>query len=211
MKISKFYSFSPIVPNQYSNFQEKKIIENGVDVRSYDPEINFVKDNTIIEGEFQDDKYWRHKLPEIDTWLQIEPLQMDDDLCVIGFRGGEYYSDQNLGLPYSYFAEGINAMMHINPNMRFEVHTDDPALAQSFFVDIPIIQNERIAHSNHSNMGYNWRAMRYAKYAIIANSSFYILPRILSGGVTMAPRYWARRNTGVWALPSNYYKEFTYI
>src|SRR3990167_9378503 len=38
-------------------WEEKKVNENGVDIRGYDPEINFIHDNTIIDGEFQDDKY----------------------------------------------------------------------------------------------------------------------------------------------------------
>ncbi len=196
---------------EYIQFQEKKVVENGIDIRSYDPEINFIQDNTIIDGEFQDDKYWRHKLPDIDKWLSVEPLEVPDDLCVIGFRGGEYYADPNLSLPASYFQEGIAKMLIVNPLMRFEVHTDDPLLASQMIPGWPVVENLKLSHSNHSNMGYNWRAMRCAKYAIIANSSFYILPRILNGGVTIAPRGWARRNTGVWALPSNYYPEFKYV
>ena len=206
----------PIEKYPKHEFVEKKVVENGVDIRSYDPEINFVQDDTCIDGEFQDDKYWRHKLPEIDTWLAVEPITwkpkyLKDHLCAIGFRGGEYYSDPNLGLPKSYFDEAIQIVKEINPEMHFEVETDDPDMARQFFPDIPITPNDRLAHSSHSHMGYNWRVMRYAKYAIIANSSFYILPRILNGGLTIAPRYWARYNTKTWALPSNYYKEFTYI
>lgn len=192
-------------------WKEKKVVENGIDIRGYDPEINFVTDETVIDGEFQDDKYWRYNLSEIDKWLYVEPLEVPDDLCIIGFRGGEYYSDENLGLPQSYYLKGIEMMQRINPNMKFEVHTDDELMAKHFFPTLLVIENKKLSHSNHSNMGYNWRAMRYAKYAIIANSSFYILPRILSKGLTIAPRYWARHNTKIWALPSNYYPEFTYV
>lgn len=194
-----------------SVWQEKKIVENGIDIRSYDPEINFVEDNTVIDGEFQDDKYWRHKLPEIEKWLAVEPLEVPDDVCVIGFRGGEYYSDPNLGLPKSYYDEAIAKMRLLNPQMKFEVHTDDEMMAKQFFPDLPIIPNKKLSHSVNENMGYNWRAMRYAKHAIIANSSFYILPRILSGWMTVSPRHWARYNTKTWALPSNYYRDFFYI
>lgn len=194
-----------------NKWEEKKIVEDGIDIRSYDPDINFIRDNTLIDGEFQDDKYWRHKLRSIDKWLSVDSRDIPNDVCVIGFRGGEYYTDPKLGLPYSYYEKAMSVISSQNPNMRFEVHTDDPQMARSFFPNLEIINNGRLSHSNHSNMGYNWRSMRYAKYAIIANSSFYILPRILSGGYTLAPRYWARYNSKVWALPSNYYKEFAYI
>jgi hypothetical protein len=185
----------------YPDFYEKKVVENGVDIRGYDPEINFVKDSTFIDGEFQDERYWEDWEEEMDGWLKVEPLEVPDDVCVIGFRGGEYAGVPDLFLTIDYWNEAIEIMRDLNPDMKFEVHTDDPATAEVFFPNYPIIHD----------IGINWRAMRYAKHAIIANSSFYILPRWLRNGITIAPRYWARRNIEVWALPQNYYKRFTYI
>jgi len=188
---------------KYNTFKEKKVMENGVDVRSYDPEINFVEDNTIIDGEFQDERYFGHRLDEVREWLKVEPLDMPDDLCVIGFRGGEYVQFPDLYLPKRYWDEGIMRMQKKNPSMRFEVHTDDLATAVQVFPDTKCVHN----------METNWRSVRYAKNLIIANSSFFILPALLNENVeeVIAPRYWARRNTGVWALPQNYYKSFQYI
>lgn len=195
---------------------EKDTRENGIDVRSYDPEINFVEDNTLIDGSFEDDKYWRHNLDSIAGWLAVEPLEVPDDLCVIGFRGGEYSLNPDLFLPKGYYAEAVERMRNVNPDMRFQVHTDDPTLAKTYFPDFEIVENEPISHSKHTNMGYNWRSMRYAKHAIIPNSAFFILPRILKHredkeAVTGAPRYWARYNKQVWARPACYYPEFSYI
>lgn len=188
-------------PVEYKEFTEKKVVENGVDIRGYDPEFNFIEDNTIIDGEFQDERYWSHREKEVDEWLKVEPLDMPDDLCVIGFRGGEFTIFPDLFLTKEYWGEAIGIMKKRNPNMRFEVHTDDPVTAKKLFPDYECIHN----------IGINWQSMRFAKQAIIANSSFYIFPRWLNNGFTIAPRYWARRNIGVWALPQNYYKRFTYI
>lgn len=194
------------------DWHEKKVVENGVDIRSYDPEFNFIEDNTLIDGEFQDERYFGHRLYDIGHWLKTDNLEIDDDLCVIGFRGGEYTAFPDLFLTSEYWDTAMYMMRLRNPNMAFEVHTDDPDTARKFF-PYPIIHD----------IGINWRSMRYAKYAIIANSSFYILPRLLShrehvrsrtnpvAAVTIAPRYWARRNTRQWALPQNYYKDFIYI
>lgn len=186
-------------------YNEKKIIENGVDIRGYDPEFNFIEDDTLIDGEFQDERYWEHREKEIREWLKVEPIHMPDDVCVIGFRGGEYSVFPDLFLTKDYWEKAIDRMLKVNPDMKFEVHTDDPALAKHFFSEYKIIHD----------IGINWRSMRYAKYAIIANSSFYILPRWLKQGegdaLTIAPRYWARRNTKTWALPQNYYSRFRYI
>lgn len=197
---------TPFEMDKPAFYNEKKITENGIDVRSYDPEFNFIKDNTVIDGEFQDPRYFEHRMDDIDEWLRVRPVEVPDDVCAIGFRGGEYMAVPDLFLTQDYWVDGIQRMLDINPNMRFEVHTDDAATAQSLFPDFQVIHN----------VGMNWRTMRNAKYAIIANSSFFIFPRLLQhhnnkDAVTIAPRYWARRNTKVWALPQNYYKQFTYI
>jgi len=197
----------------FKKWTEKKVVENGIDISSYDPEINFVEDNTIIDGNFEDEKYWGHRLNEIRGWLKVEPLDMPDDLCVISFRGGEYALIPDLFLSKDYWDNAVDQMKIKYPNIRFEVHTDDPALAKQFFPDFPVVDNKTLAHSLNSNMGYNWRALRYAKHLIIANTAFAILPALLNEDVkeVIAPRYWARRNLGVWARPACYYKKFTYI
>lgn len=171
------------------------------DKNVYDPDINFVKQMTIIDGNFEDPRYFEHRLDEIDEWLKVEPIKADDDVCLIGFRGGEYYAIPELGLPKEYFDRAIEEVRKINPKMRFQVHTDDPQMAMAFFPGLECIRD----------MAINWRSMRYAKYAIIANSSFYIFPRLLSKGITIAPRYWNRYNIKRWDYPQNYYKQFTYI
>lgn len=188
-------------------WHEKKVTDaNGVDIRSYDPEFNFVPDGKIIDGEFQDERYWEHREKEIDEWLKVEPLEVPDDTCVIGFRGGEFALYPDLFLTKGYWDEGIKMMLDINPSMRFQVHTDDKPLAQQFFPKFEVVHD----------IGINWRSMRYAKYAIIANSSFFILPRWLRHHVegnakTCAPRMWGRRNIGIWSMAQNYYRCFTHI
>lgn len=198
--------------------------KDGNDIRSYDPEINFVEDNTIIDGSFEDSKYWGHRLRSIDKWLEVEALEVPDTTCVIGFRGGEYATQPDLFLddgPYSYWRLSMAKMLTEHPQIKhFQVHTDDPELAKTIpcFSSCEIVDNHQLSHSQHTNMGYNWRAMRYAKYAIIPNSAFYIMPRLLRqtqhhdpGTTTIAPRYWARRNKKVWARPACYYNSFTYL
>lgn len=206
----------------YKEWNEKEIRDaEGNDIRSYDPEINFIEDNTIIDGSFEDYKYWGHNLENINKWLAVKPLDVPDDLCVIGFRGGEYASNPDLFLTPEYYEEATETML-LNAVKDFEIHTDDPVLAKKY-VPIPlvarsmnVIDNQPISHSKHSNMAFNWRSTRYAKYAIIPNSAFFIIPRLLKHfedpeAITIAPRWWARRNTkGPWR-PAAYYKQFQYI
>ena len=188
-------------------WNEKKVVENGVDIRGYDPEINFVEDNTIIEGEFQDERYFEHRYPEIREWLKVEPLDIHDDLCVINFRGGEYTAFPELYLDREYWLEAIN-IMKLNGVHRFEVHTDDIESAKNWIGSFLDKDTKYI-----KEIGLNWRSIRYAKHLILSNSSFAILPALLNEDVKeiIAPRYWARHNTKTWALPQNYYKRMTYI
>jgi len=199
---SKIVQYNDLPPIELIQWTEKKIVdERGIDIRSYDPEWSFLEDNTVIEGEFQSELYWEEYEAEVNEWLKVEPLEMPDYVCVIGFRGGEFALYPDLFLTKDYYDEAIKKMRDINPNMRFEVHTDDEQLARQCFPEFKVIHD----------IGLNWRSMRYAKYAIIANSSFFIFPRWLSRGFTIAPRYWGRRNLGIWSLPQNYYKRFLYI
>lgn len=183
--------------------EAKKINEDGNDVRDYDENISiWVLKRTIIDGEFQGEKYYEHHLDKIKDWLSVEPLEMPDDLCVIGFRGGEYVGVRDLFLPHSYWATAVQHMKDLHPGIRFEVHTDDVVTAKEFFPDFECIHD----------IGLNWRSVRYANHLIIANSSFYILPSLLGDAQEIiAPHFWAGRNKGHWQLEQNQYKRFTYI
>lgn len=206
---------------------EKKVTNsNGVDIRSYDPEWNFIDDETVIEGELQDSRYWEHREKEVDEWLKVEPLEVPDDTCVIGFRGGEFSLYPDLFLTHEYWEEAVCLMINNHGIKRFEVHSDDIELAREFFSGSGYSNVDGSEFKYIHDIGINWRSMRYAKHAIIANSSFFILPRWLrhaeskfikrgipklDDAFTIAPRFWGRRNTKVWSLPQNYYKRFKYI
>lgn len=185
--------------------QEQKIVDdNGVDIREYDGDlVRTIQDNTEIDGEFQDERYWKHHASEVNEWLKVKPMYFPENVCVIGFRGGEFQYVPDLFLPQSYWDEAVAEMRKINPLMEFRVVTDDPILAERFFPAF------KVTHE----IGADWRSVRYAPYLIIANSSFYIFPAWLNENVqkVIAPKYWARRNLGFWALPQNEYNKFTYI
>lgn len=192
--------------DNFNYWEEKNIIENGVDIRSYDPEINFITDNTIIDGSFEDDKYWGHRLYDISHWLSVEPLKMPEDICVIGFRGGEYAGIPELFLPTSYYEEAMAEMLKLDYNMKFMCVTDDPETARRV-----LPQEVSISHE----IGLDWRKTRFAPHLIIPNSAFYVLPALLNRRArkVIAPRGWARHNlnNGTWGRPASYYKRFTYI
>lgn len=193
-----------------NTFQEERINnKDGVDVRTYDERILDVKDNTILDGEFQDERYFEHRLDDIREWLYYEPIPFNmhfvsrDNICIINFRGGEYVGAEDLFLPQSYWNDAMEKMKRVNPSVRFGVVTDDITTAQKFF------PNFDIRHDMHAD----WSAINTARYVILSNSSFGILPALLNQNAQkiIAPKYWAGYNVGYWKLPQNEYKRFTYI
>ncbi len=189
--------------------EEKMINEQGNDVRDYDWRVHEIQDNTLIDGEFQGEKYYSYYLDDIREWLKpnhpnLEDTDAPDDLCIINFRGGEYVGISDLFLPHIYWTEAIAKMREINPNMRFQVETDDVLTADQFFPDFYIAPND---------MALNWMHIRKAKYLILSNSSFAILPALLNQNAQeiIAPKYWAGYNKGYWQLEQNRYSKFNHI
>lgn len=200
-------------PDNVPTWMEKDVRDqNGNDIRSYDPEINFVQDDTIIDGSFEDYRYWGHNLHTIDSWLRVEPLELNPNTCVISHRGGEYKLYKDLYLPDSYWRYAVLKMWEINPSMTFVVQSDDTEEAKRIFPNFEIIENPPIGHSLHENMGLNWRYIRYAPYLIVGNSAFSIIPSLLSPAkIIYAPKYHAGYNVGIWKRPACYYDRYTYI
>lgn len=170
----------------------------------YDPEWNFIKDNTIVDGcILQDERYF--DIEKVREWLITEPIDMPNDLCVISLRGGEYSFIPELFLPKIYWDNAIKKMLEINPNMKFEIHTDDAMLGQILFPDYKVVQS----------MGLNWKAVRYCRYLISSNSAFSIIPSLLNENVQfiIAPKYHARHNIsdGYWSMEQNMYKKYNYL
>jgi len=169
----------------------------------YNPKFNFIEDNTIIDGEFQDERYFEHRLKEIDKWLHVEQIDFAPNVCIINFRGGEYKYFPELYLTKEYWDNAIEIMRQEREDMVFVVVTDDEEEAKKFFPDFMITHE----------IGRDWRSIRYAPYLILANSSFAILPALLNDKANkiIAPKFWARRNTGEWSMPQNFYKKFLYV
>ena len=150
-------------------------------------------------------------MKEIDSWLQVDPIEFripfvdKEDLCVINFRGGEYVGVPDLFLPKSYWENAIERMRSINPKMKFGVVTDDVETARAFFPG---------AFIKH-DIGKDWAMIRYARYLILSNSSFAVLPALLNQEVKhiIAPFGWARYNVtdGYFATEQNRYSKFCYL
>ncbi|MCC2631397.1 MAG: glycosyl transferase family [Patescibacteria group bacterium] len=184
---------------------------NGVDIRTYDPNLVNIPDNTKIDGIMQDERYIAHRKDEVRKWLEVKKEYecfdySSDDICVINFRGGEYVEVPHVFLPQSYWDYAVAHMRSINKNFRFVVITDDVVTAKKFFPDFEV---------NHFSISKDYVVIKNAKYLILSNSSFACFPAWLNQGLKLciAPKYWAQHNTsdGFWGCSYNMIKGWMYL
>jgi hypothetical protein len=212
-------------------FNERWITYNHVDsvnITMLDKRLYEIPDNTIILGHngafgpiLQSEDYIIDRKDDIKKWLKIKPeykntydsilkernIVLDDNLCVINFRGGEYRTIPNVLLRREYWRDSINHMLILNPNMKFLLITDDIHTAK-LFMPFPI-------ETLHIDIGFDFYVVNQAKWLIISNSTFSWWAAWLNdqSKLTIAPKYWARHNVsdGYWATGDSYTRDFTYM
>lgn len=178
---------------------------NGCNISTYDPELINIPDDTKIGGIMQGENYFKRHKNEIQKWLNIEPIKMPNNQCIINFRGGEYVGISDLFLTKKYWDDAINNMTKIKSDMIFHVVTDDINTARKFFPG-----HINITH----DLNNDYRSIQSASYLILSNSSFAFFPAWLNKNLKfcIAPRYWARHNIsdGYWSTDQNYTEGWYY-
>jgi len=214
------------------DFHEKWITYNhssdNVNITMLDKRIYEIQDNTRLIGHngalggiYQSEEYFIERKEDILKWLKIKEeykieyekkilelgIVLNENLCVINFRGGEYRNIPHVLMRKEYWRDSINHMLSINPNMEFLLITDDVHCANDF-MPFPI-------QAIHIDIGFDFYVVNQAKWLIIANSSFSWWASWLNqkSKLTIAPKYWARGNysDGYWATGDAYTRCFTYM
>jgi hypothetical protein len=170
----------------------------------YQPEVFFINDNTNLKIFCaQDARYYNRE--KLRKWfaigkeevkickliLESKDIILDENLCVINCRGGEYRGIPDLFLPKIYYEKAIQDMLSKNPKMEFIVITDDPEYFKNIF-RLPVY---------HFSICCDYYIINNAKNLIISNSGFALFPVWLNKNhpAVIAPMHWARHNIGVWA------------
>jgi hypothetical protein len=214
-----------------NSFHERWIHIQHVDIVNIamlDKRIYDIEDNTVLLGEngaygglFQCEDYLIDRKSDVEKWFSIKPeyknqydnklkelgIELDENLCVINFRGGEYRGISTCLLRKEYWKDATNHMLAINPFMVFLAITDDPELCKEYMpFDIQTL---------HIDAGFDFYVVNQAHWLIISNSSFGWWAAWLNkkSKKTIAPKYWARHNVsnGYWALGNSYTREFTFM
>ncbi len=197
------------IDNYYS---ERELIHPtfNCDCRLYDPHLVSIKDNTKIDGNMESELYLDGYKEQVREWLKIKDDKQiwtlsKNDICILGFRGGEYVPVRDLFLPREYWYGAMSVIKQRNPNMKFVVVTDDPRTAKQIFPDLSVY---------HYNTEVDWILVRNAKNIIMSNSSFAWLPTWINDQVinVIAPKYWGKHNVsdGFWAQGDSLTKGWEY-
>jgi hypothetical protein len=192
----------------------------GCLINMYDPNVFNIDDNTMVHLISQSEDYLIERKPDITEWFTINDgyekryqnlmlergIILDDNTCVINFRGGEYRGIKNLIAEKEYWSNSINHMLSVNPNMKFIVITDDENAARQYIGDYPY---------HHVDVGFDFYVVNQSKYLILSNSSFGWWAGWLNQKtkITIAPKYWSQHNVsdGYWGLGDQYSRCFNYM
>ncbi len=200
-----------------------------VNITVMDKRVYNIGDNTRLigfngaaGGIYQSEGYYIERKPDMLKWFAINKdhaaiyerqmrerdIILDDNTCVINFRGSHHYRGQpNVLCRREYWRDAVNHMLDINHDMKFICITDDPVWAENFMpVSMPVF---------HIDIGFDFYVVNKAKWLIISNSSFGWWGAWLNTGAykIIAPKYWARHNVsnGYWAIGDQYTSGFSYL
>jgi hypothetical protein len=214
--------------NEYHETWKTLYHVDDVNITMLNESLYNISDNTILLGYngakggiYQSEDYIIDRKEDIKKWFEIKQesknhyenllsqmgIVLDENLCVINFRGGEYRGIPNVLVRREYWRDSINHMLFLNPNMKFLLITDDVQLANSFMpFEIQAI---------HVDVGFDYYVVNQAKWLIISNSTFGWWAAWLNENTNkiIAPKYWARHNVsdGYWSVGDSYTRCFTYL
>jgi hypothetical protein len=208
---------------QFHEAKHEKVWFNMVDERLYGVADNtrLIGDNGAVGGIYQCEDYIIDRKKDIQKWWKIKDehkekydkqlekmgIVLDENLCVINFRGGEYRGLSNVLLRKEYWRDSVNHMLSINKDMNFLVVTDDVSFAKSYIgLDIRTI---------HVDIGFDFYVVNQSKWTIISNSTFSWWAAWLNEKTNkiIAPKYFNAHNLsdGYWSLGAIYTRCFDYI
>lgn len=199
-----------------------------VNITMFDEFLFNINDNTILLGHngakggiYQSEDYIIDRKEDIKKWFEIKleskniydnklnelGISLDDNLCVINFRGGEYRGIPKVLCRKEYWRDSVNHMLSLNPDMKFVVITDDPECANWFMpFQMPV---------HHVDIGFDFYVVNQSKWTIISNSTFGWWAAWLNtkSNKIIAPKYFGAHNTsdGFWGVGEVYSKHFVYM
>ena len=171
----------------------------------YDERVLEIKNNIILEGLFQSENYFFGNLKKLQRYVKLKKNiknenKIDENVCLLNIRGGEYKRHKNFILPQSYWLNAIENYKKKFFINKFMIVTDDYIYAKKLFPKLEVI---------HGDIGRCYASLFNSSNLILSNSTFSYFP--CKTGVSkrvIAPLYWARPSNKLkrWASPCNIYE-----
>jgi hypothetical protein len=191
-------------------FNERVFYDHELDyyASDFDRRVLDLMPITKLYGLFQSEEYFfgDPSPPRLYIELKEEYLKralVDDDVCVLNLRGGEYKRHRNLVLPDYYWQMAMSNMRERWGINKFICVTDDRRYANALFPGMQVISG---------SVADCYAALHQASFLILSNSSFAYFPvkSRLSPPIVIAPSCWARFGNKFqrWASPANIYREW---
>ena len=191
-------------------FREKLFYDKSLKtfVSDFDKEILQIKQNTLLKGLFQSEKYLFNN--DINQYIKLKnpdryKSNCKDHKCILNIRGGEYKRFKELILPKSYWLDAMKNMKNTHKNMKFYIVTDDYDYAKNLLPELKILKG---------NMNDDFTQLFNSEYLIVSNSSFAYFPITMGEKPKkiIAPSKWSRFGNvhQRWISPANYYKNWFY-
>jgi hypothetical protein len=178
--------------NKYLNTIFKNIDKTNHKSSNYykEPQFNYseipYKEDSLLEGYFQTEKYFLNRKKEINQLLEFECSEEPTNECVIHIRTGDYLilSNFNVVTP-NYFNKAINEVIQQNSKISFKVISDNHDIAKTY---LPKDLFYEFVSSDELN---DLKTLSQCDYAIISNSSFSWWGSYLGKSkITYAPNKW---------------------
>ena len=191
-------------------FREKLFYDKSLKtfVSDFDKEILQIKQNTLLKGLFQSEKYLFNN--DINQYIKLKnpdryKSNCKDHKCILNIRGGEYKRFKELILPKSYWLHAMKNMKNTHKNMKFYIVTDDYDYAKNLLPELKILKG---------NMSDDFTQLFNSEYLIVSNSSFAYFPITMGEKPKkiIAPSKWSRFGNihQRWISPANYYENWFY-
>lgn len=212
-------------------YSEQKFVNKstGLDVSIADKKMWLLPPGTKVDGNFQSYEYLRGYEDLIRSWIRIQPqpvsdLSLDEDVCLVHVRGGDFKNLKNTALGAEYYRNSIAYVRSKFGVDRFVAITDDVNYAKALLPEGVEI-SEKTSHFSRSrdqarhhigvNVERDFFCLTQAKYLIISSSSFAWWAAFLNTKrcVVVAPKFWAAYNSALklWSTADIITPGFTYI
>lgn len=194
-------------------FYEKLYYDNYFNalICDFDNSITHIKEDTLLKGIFQNEKYLFGNQKNLNSWIQLKKPYIEfskqfKDKIILNIRGGEFKRHKDLLLPKSYWENAIRIIKKKFPKSEIIIVSDDFHYSKSLFPNFQII---------FQDISNCYAALYGAKALIVSNSSFSYFPISTRSDrpYIIAPLNWGRykNKKNLWISPGNYYEGWNYL